>query len=159
VETLVTTPLIAELARSFKIRAIDNLLVGFKYIAQTMDREGAERFVFGAEESLGYLAGTYARDKDAAVAALYLCECAAELQRQKKTLLDRLDEIYSAHGYFVEAQRSETCQGPKGKALIDRLMEALTNDPPRSLAGIELAQVRDYRRHEVRALPANERKG
>jgi phosphoglucomutase/phosphomannomutase len=157
VETLVTSPLIAALARSFKIRAIDNLLVGFKYIAQTMDREGPERFVFGAEESLGYLAGTYARDKDAAVAALYLCESAAELQRQKKTLLDRLDELYAAHGYFLEGQRSETCQGPKGRAMIERLMEVLTNSPPSSLGGIELARVRDYQKHEIRALPANEK--
>ncbi len=157
VETLVTTPLIAEIARSYKIRAIDNLLVGFKYIAQTMDREGPERFVLGAEESLGYLAGTYARDKDAAIAALYLCECAAELKRQNKTLLDRLDELYAVHGYFLESQRSETCKGPKGRALIERLMEALTKDPPRTLAGIDLARVRDYQKHEIRSLPANER--
>jgi len=157
VETLVTTPLIAELARSYKIRAIDNLLVGFKYIAQTMDREGPERFVFGAEESLGYLAGSYARDKDAAIAALYLCECAAELARQNKTLLDRLDELYAAHGYFFEAQKSETCKGSRGKAMIERLMEAFTNDPPRSLAGIDLVRVRDYCRHEIRALPENDR--
>lgn len=155
VETLVTTPLIAEIARAYRIRAIDNLLVGFKYIAQTMDREGPERFVLGAEESLGYLAGTYARDKDAAIAALYLCECAAELARQKKTLLDRLDELYVAHGYFLESQRSEACPGPRGRAMIERLMEAFTNDPPRSLGGVDLARVRDYRRHEVRALPDN----
>ena len=159
VETLVTTPLIAEIARSHKIRAIDNLLVGFKYIAQTMDREGPERFVLGAEESLGYLAGTYARDKDAAIAALYLCECAAELKRQNKTLLDRLDELYAVHGYFLEAQRSETCQGQKGRALIERVMEALTSDPPRTLAGIDLALVRDYQKHEIRSLPANVRTG
>jgi phosphoglucomutase/phosphomannomutase len=159
VETLVTTPLIAEIARSYKIRAIDNLLVGFKYIAQTMDREGPERFVLGAEESLGYLAGTYARDKDAAIAAMYLCECAAELKKQGKTLLARLDELYAAHGYFLETQRSETCKGPKGRAQIERLMDALTKDPPRSLAGVDLALVRDYQQHETRSLPANERTG
>ena len=159
VETLVTTPLIAEIARSYKIRAIDNLLVGFKYIAQTMDREGPERFVLGAEESLGYLAGTYARDKDAAIAALYLCEFAAELKRQNKTLLDRLDELYAVHGYFLESQRSETCKGPKGRAMIERLMETLTTNPPRTLAGVDLVVVRDYQKHEVRSLPANERTG
>lgn len=159
VETLVTTPMIAEVARSQRLRAIDNLLVGFKYIAQTIDREGPERFVFGAEESLGYLAGTYARDKDAAIAALYLCECAAELKRQNKTLLDRLDELYGAHGYFLEAQRSEACEGPKGRAMIERLMQAFTNDPPRSLAGIDLVRVRDYARHEIRSLPENTRLG
>ena len=157
VETLVTTPLIAEIARSYGVRADRVLLVGFKYIAQTMDREGPERFVLGAEESLGYLAGTYARDKDAAIAALYLCECAAELKRQNKTLLDRLDELYAVHGYYLEAQKSETCKGPKGRAMIERLMETLTVNPPRTLAGIELALVRDYQKHEIRSLPANER--
>jgi phosphoglucomutase len=65
--------------------------------------------------------------------------------------------LFITHGYFLEAQRSETCQGPKGKALIERLMEAFTNDPPRSLAGTELVRVRDYRKHEIRSLPANER--
>jgi phosphoglucomutase/phosphomannomutase len=155
VETLVTSPLIASIAKANRIRAIDNLLVGFKYIAQTMDREGPERFVFGAEESLGFLAGSYARDKDAAIAALYLCECAAELRKQGKTLLDRLDELFLEHGYFVETQRSETCQGPKGKALIGKLMDEFASNPPTSLAGIELARVRDYRQHETRTLPDN----
>lgn len=157
VETLVTTPLVAAIARSYKVRAIDDLLVGFKYIAQTMEREGPEWFVFGCEESLGYLAGKYARDKDASVAALYLCEYAAELQKQNKTLLDRLDEMFVQHGYFTESQKSEACKGAQGKALIDRLMEAFTTAPPTSLAGIELARVRDYRKHELRVLPTNER--
>lgn len=155
VETLVTTPLIGEIAQAYHLRVIDNLLVGFKYIAQTMDREGPERFVFGAEESLGYLAGTYARDKDAAIAALYLCECAAELARQNKTLLDRLDELYVTHGYFLEGQRSESCPGPKGRAMIERLMQQFASAPPQSLAGVELARVRDYQRHEIRKLPDN----
>ncbi|MBS0266983.1 MAG: phospho-sugar mutase [Planctomycetes bacterium] len=155
VETLVTTPLVGALARAAKIRAIDNLLVGFKYIAQTMDREGPDRFVFGCEESLGYLSGSYARDKDASIAALYLCECAAELQKQNKTLLDRLDELYRVHGYYLEGQRSEACKGPKGRALIERLLDALANDPPRELAGVQFARVRDYQRHEIRSLPDN----
>jgi phosphoglucomutase/phosphomannomutase len=157
VETLVTTPLIGAIARSYRIRAIDDLLVGFKYIAQTMDKEGPERFVFGAEESLGFLAGSYARDKDAAIAALYLCECAAELAKQGKTLLDRLDELYLEHGYYLETQRSQACQGPKGKALISRLMDEFTSNPPAQLAGIDLVRVRDYRSHEIRRLPDNDR--
>lgn len=157
VETLVTTPLIAAIAKGYKIRAVDNLLVGFKYIAQTMDRDGPDRFVFGAEESLGYLAGSYARDKDAAIAALYLCECAAELRKQNKTLLDRLDELYLEHGYYVESQKSETCQGPKGKVLIEKLMDELARNPPATIAGINLARVRDYQHHEIRRLPDNDR--
>jgi phosphoglucomutase/phosphomannomutase len=156
VTTLVTTPLVGAIARSYKVRVVDDLLVGFKYIAQAIDREGGDRFVFGCEESLGYLAGSYARDKDAAVAALHICECAAELKKQGKTLLDRLDELYLEHGYHAELQRSETCRGAQGKGQLERLIERLTRDPPTALAGIALARVRDFRTQEVRELPENE---
>lgn len=155
VETLVTTPLVARIAAKYGVRAIDNLLVGFKYIGQTMDREGPEHFVFGAEESLGYLAGQYARDKDAAVAALYLCEYAAELKQQGRTLLDRLDEIFIEHGYYLESQRSESCPGPTGRAKIEKLMRRFAEQPPQELGGISLVRVRDYIGHAIRELPAN----
>ncbi len=79
IKTQVTTELITRIAESYGGVVIGDLLVGFKYIGQTMDAEGPDKFVFGAEESLGYLAGTYARDKDAGIATLYLAECAAEL--------------------------------------------------------------------------------
>jgi len=157
VETLVTTPLVAAIGRSYGVRVIDDLLVGFKYIAQTMDREGPENFVFAAEESLGYLAGSYARDKDAAIAALYLMECAAELRSRGKTLLDQLDDLYRTHGYFLEDQRSEVCHGPRGKEQIDQLMRAFRESPPEELAGIRLANARDYGRQEIRSLPGNAR--
>ncbi|MEX0715056.1 MAG: phospho-sugar mutase [Planctomycetaceae bacterium] len=155
VETLVTTPQIAAIAKAHGVRAIDDLLVGFKYIGRTIDEEGPERFVFGAEESLGYLAGTYARDKDAAIAALYLCELAAELRHEGRTVLDRLDELYAAHGYFTEGQRSETCRGARGRDRIDALMRAFRERPPTDLAGVRLARVRDYGVDEVRSLPNN----
>lgn len=155
VETLVTTPMVARLAKNAGVRAIDDLLVGFKYIAETMDREGPDQFVFGCEESLGYLAGQYARDKDAAVAALYILEHAAELKAQGKTLLDRLDELFGKHGYFLEDQMSQTCEGSQGKAQILQLMQAFRTSPPLELAGIKLAKARDYSKHEVRELPSN----
>lgn len=157
VATMVTTPLIAEIARAAKVRCIDDLLVGFKYIGQTMDREGPADFLFGAEESLGYLAGQYARDKDAAVGALFTAELAAELKAQGKTLLDRLDELYVEHGYFLEGQRSETCPGPTGQQQIKAIMAAFRSAPPAELAGVTLAVARDYQTHEVRTLPANTR--
>ncbi len=157
IETLVTTPLIAQLAKSAGVRAIDDLLVGFKYIGQTMDQEGPEQFVFGAEESLGYLAGEYARDKDAALAALYILELAAELQSEGKTLLDRLDEIHAEHGYYTESQTSVVSKGPAGKAQIDALMQAFREQPPVELAGITLSQARDYGTHEIRTLPGNKK--
>jgi len=157
IETMVTTPLIAAISRAHKVRCIDNLLVGFKYIGQTMDREGPEDFIFGAEESLGYLAGSYARDKDAAVGALFIAELAAELKAEDKTLLDRLNDLSVEHGYFLEGQRSETCPGPSGRQQIEAIMAAFRTAPPAELAGVTLAEVRDYKRNEVRSLPDNQK--
>lgn len=155
VETLVTTPLITAIAHKAGVRAVDDLLVGFKYIAQTMDREGPDKFLFGAEESLGFLSGQYCRDKDAAVASLYLLELAAELKRSGQSLLDRLDDLYREHGYFVEAQRSEVCRGSSGQEQIRSLMREFRDNPPGELAGVTLTKVRDYATHEIRALPGN----
>lgn len=157
VETLVTTPMIGAIARSYGVRAIDDLLVGFKYIGETMDREGPSRFVFGAEESLGYLAGIYARDKDAAIAAMYTLELAAELQAQGQTLLDRLDALYQQHGVFLESQVSLTRPGPQGNAEIARLMETFRLRPPETLGELKLERVRDYQKHEIRRVPGNAR--
>eukprot|EP00913_Durusdinium_trenchii_P022807 g21411.t1 len=155
VETLVTTPMISAIAKSHGARAIDDLLVGFKYIGQTMDNEGPDTFLFGAEESLGYLAGTYARDKDAAVAALFMLEYAAELKQGGKTLLDRLDALYCEHGFHIESQRSKACQGPRGKEQVQELLQAFRTAPPTAFSGVPLAQVRDYSSHAVRSLPDN----
>lgn len=155
VETLVTTRLLGAIARSHGVRVIDDLLVGFKYIAETMDAEGPDQFVFGAEESLGYLAGTYARDKDAGIATLYLAECAAELRRDGRTLLDRLDELYAAHGYYAESQVSQTCEGSEGSRQIAQLMSAFRQSPAAELGGVSFSQVHDYRQHETRSIPDN----
>lgn len=157
VETLVTTPLTGDIAKSHNVKVVNNLLVGFKYIGRTMDEYGPEKFVFGTEESLGYLAGQYARDKDAGIAALYLAENAAELKAAGKSLLDRLDELYTEHGYYLETQVSKVCTGSQGKAQIQQLLKALRENPPAELAGITMASVNDYAEHEVRSLPANEK--
>ena len=157
VETLVTTRLIARIAEAADVRVIDDLLVGFKYIGQVMDREGPDAFLFGAEESLGYLAGQYARDKDAAIAALYVMELAAGLKADGKTLHDRLDELFVEHGYHAEGQFSEKLPGSGGRETTAKLMAAFRTDPPTSLGGVELAKVLDFSEHEVRSLPGNER--
>jgi phosphoglucomutase/phosphomannomutase len=151
--TLVTTPMIGAIGRAFGVAVVEDLLVGFKYIAQTVEMRGADKFIFGCEESLGYLAGQYCRDKDAAIAALYVCELAAELRGEGKTLLDGLDRLYEKHGYFIEGQRWEACQGPRGKEQIDSLMRTLRKDPPRDLAGVQMTRLRDYREQVVRAIP------
>ena len=155
ITTLVSTGLAGAIARANGLQVVDNLLVGFKWIGEAMDEHGPDKFVFGFEESLGYLAADYARDKDAAIGALYLAELAAELAEEGKTLLDRLDEIYSEHGYFNERQRSDYAYGPSGKALITGLMEKLRHEPPAVLGGVTLSRVDDYEAHETRELPAN----
>ncbi|MBA4030187.1 MAG: phospho-sugar mutase [Planctomyces sp.] len=103
VQTMVTSPLISRIARARNVRVIDKLPVGFKYIGETIDAEGPAGFIFGAEESLGYLAGDYARDKDAALAALWTAELAAWLKSRGETLLDRLRANYAEHGLHVES--------------------------------------------------------
>src|SRR5690606_32980784 len=105
----------------------------------------------------GYLAGSYARDKDAAVGALFIAELAAELKAEGRTLVERLDELYTEHGYYLEGQRSEACPGPSGKQQIEAIMAAFRTSPPREFAGVKLATIRDYKQHEVRARPANTR--
>ena len=159
VTTLVSTPLFGVIGRQHKVTVVDDLLVGFKYIAQTMDARGADKFVFGAEESLGYLAGTYCRDKDASIAALYLLELTAELKQQKKTLLDGLDQLYTTFGYFLEGQRSHTSQGPSGKEQIDTLMEAFRSRPPQSLGPARMKRLRDYRDQVSRTIPDGQKCG
>ena len=103
VKTDVTSALIDTMARANGIACIGDLLVGFKYVGEQMNRlEQAGRigdFIFGAEESHGYLTGAYARDKDAAGAVVWLAEHAAELKQRGKTLVDALDESYAAYGY------------------------------------------------------------
>jgi len=157
IQTLVSTQLSATIARAHGLKVVEDLLVGFKWIAQAMDVHGPDRFVFGYEESLGYLAGDYCRDKDAAIGALYLAELAAELAQNGKTLLDRLDEIYIEYGYFNERQRSDYAYGPSGRTLISGLMEKLRHSPPEELGGVTLSRVDDYQIHETRSLPGNHR--
>ena len=124
VETIVTTPLVADIASRHGVQAVTDLLVGFKYIARAVEQGGPESFLFGAEESIGYLAGQYCRDKDAAIAALYALELAAELKGQGKTLLDRLDELFVEHAYYAEMQLSKSFHGPSGRSCIDAIMSA-----------------------------------
>ncbi len=160
VETLVTTPLIEAVALSHGVKAISDLLVGFKYIAQTMEQNGPDKFLFGAEESLGYLTGQYCRDKDAGVAALFTAELAAELRAEGKTLTDRLDEIYCEQGaYYWEGQISHACKGATGQAQMLGLLDAFRNTPPKNWGDGVLTKVRDYAKgiNEVRELPANQK--
>jgi phosphoglucomutase/phosphomannomutase len=155
IETLVTTPLVAEIARSYGVQIVRDVLVGFKHIAAEIDLRNPDQFVFAAEESIGFMAGDYCRDKDAAVGALFVLELAAELKQAGRTLLDRLNELYARFGYYLEETVSTVCTGPTGQARIRRIMTAFRKRPPSVIAGCVWESVRDYQQHEVRSLPSN----
>lgn len=145
VETLVTTPLTRAVAEAHGARCFHELLVGFKFIAEIMEQQGTEHFVFGTEESIGFLAGGYCRDKDAAVCGLFILELAAELKADGLTVLDQLDALYRQHGYHCEGQKSIYCEGPAGKTQIDGLMATLRSAPPAELGGVKFVELRDYK--------------
>lgn len=155
--TVITTPLVPAVGRRAGLRVIDDLYVGFKFIGARMEAEGPDQFVYACEESHGFLGGQHCRDKDASIAALWLCEAAAEDKRRGRTLLDRLDDLYVVYGYHVESQASLVREGADGQAAITKIMSVLRESPPRELAGFEFREVRDFGRHESRMLPENQR--
>jgi phosphomannomutase len=144
VTTLVTTGLVRRIAESYGVTAVDTLQVGFKWIGQAIDETGPERFVFGCEESHGYLAGTHVRDKDASVAALLLAELTAALKAGGKTLHEKLDELFCVHGCHLERQVAITLPGAAGMDRMREIMATLRAQPPRSLGGLDVVRIRDY---------------
>jgi phosphoglucomutase/phosphomannomutase len=144
VKTLVTTDLVRRIAEAFGVRMFSDLQVGFKYIGGTIDELGPANFVFGCEESHGYLVGSYARDKDAAVAAMLLAELAARVKAAGQTLHQKLDALYWQYGCHAEGQVSVTMPGSEGMKQIQSLMARFRQDPPQTLAGFKVRRVRDY---------------
>jgi phosphoglucomutase/phosphomannomutase len=150
VTTLVTTPMIRRIGDSYGIRTLDSVHVGFKWIAQQIDAAGAANFVFGTEESHGFLIGQYVRDKDGAAACMLMAELAAQVKASGKTLFDRLEALYWQHGYHGERQVNIFMTGSAGMARMQSLMQHLRTAPPRSLGGIPVRGVRDYLQLEPR---------
>ena len=109
-----------------------------------IDREGPDNFVFGTEESHGYLVGQYCRDKDGAVACMLMSELAAELKSKQISMHEYLCDLYRKHGYHRETLINLVMEGSEGMAAMQRLMQSFRQSPPESLAGIKIAKVRDY---------------
>jgi phosphoglucomutase/phosphomannomutase len=156
VKTLVTTELITRIADAHGLVTWGDLPVGFKWIAEVIDQHGPDRFLFGAEESHGYLAGTYARDKDAAVAALLLAELAAELKASQRSVLGHLNELYRTYGFHIERTVSKSRPGRAGAVEIAQIMTQLRTRPPRTLADMNVVRVHDFVDGVVRPIPAAE---
>jgi phosphoglucomutase len=147
--TLVTTKLIRRIAESYGVRTIDNLLVGFKWIAGAIDEFGPEHFIYGTEESHGYMAGTYVRDKDGALASMLACELAAKLKSKQQTIHEKLAALYWQHGLHVERTLNVQMPGSEGMARMQEVMAAFRTKPPAQLAGEPIAQIRDYQQQIV----------
>jgi phosphomannomutase len=144
VTTLVTTLLVRRIGTSYGVRTLDNIPVGFKWIAQQIDIAGPDKFLFGTEESHGFLIGQYVRDKDGAAACMLMTELAAQVKASGKTLFDRLEAIYWQHGYHADRQINIFLPGSAGMARMQSLMKAFRSVPPQSLGGIPVTQIRDY---------------
>ena len=140
VSTVVSTRLTEKIAKAHGA-AYAETLTGFKHIANQIrkwEQEGSTKFVFGFEESFGYMAGDFVRDKDGFTAAAIICQIAALSKAGNKTLFDALDNLYKKYGYHGELGRSITLPGLDGRAKINQMMDDLRNNPPKTLAGINV---------------------
>jgi phosphomannomutase len=144
--TIVTTPLVDRVCDDFGLRVVNHLLVGFKYIAEVLlGCAEDETFLFGCEESLGYLRGTRVLDKDAAIAAVTVANLAAELKVKGQTIGDRLDEMYRRYGYHAEGLLNFYLTGQEGKRMIETIMETFRTAPPAQIGGQPVVAMVDRR--------------
>lgn len=147
VKTIVTTKMIDEIAASYGAKVVD-VLTGFKYIGDVinkLEQKGEQsRYVFGFEESCGYLKGSYVRDKDGVIAAALVAECAAYYKRQGKTLLDRLNELYAQYGDYLMETVSYRFEGADGAEVKQRLLTDVRSNPLKNVAGVDVVAYCDF---------------
>ncbi len=146
VTTIVTTNMTRPITKNYGVKLIE-VLTGFKFIGEQIklfEKSGSNNYVFGLEESYGCLAGTHARDKDAIVAVMCLCEVAAYCKKQGKTLWDMMLDTYEKYGYYKESQYTITLKGIDGSRQIAEIMDKLRKNPPKAFGGLSVLKFRDY---------------
>ncbi len=146
VKTIVTSELVKKIADSYGVETFD-VLTGFKYIGEKIyefEATQSHRFLFGLEESYGYLKGTYARDKDAVVASMLICEMAADYMSRGMTLCDGLAELYRRYGYTEERLVTKTLQGEEGSIRIKAIMDGFRANPPEKIGPCRVIKTLDY---------------
>ncbi|MBQ4536164.1 MAG: phospho-sugar mutase [Lachnospiraceae bacterium] len=151
VTTIVTTNMTVPITQAYDVKLIE-VLTGFKFIGEQIklfEQTGSNNYVFGLEESYGCLVGTHARDKDAIVAVMSLCEVAAFCKKQGKTLWDMMIDLYEKYGYFKETQYTITLKGIDGSKQIAEIMEKLRNNPPVAFGDMKVLKFRDYQNDVV----------
>ena len=150
VSTIVTTDLIGQVAKSYGVEFY-KVFTGFKFIAEVIKKKeeiGKGNYIFGFEESYGYLPGTYARDKDSVTTALLICEMADVLKKQGKTISDAMEDIYKKYGYYSEKTVSVYMHGISGMEDMKKLMESVRENPMRNIGDIKLSALNDYKKSE-----------
>lgn len=156
VKSVVSTQLADRIAEHYGVE-LRSVLTGFKWIGDQIHRleteNEAERFIFGFEESYGYLAGSYVRDKDAVVASMLICEMAAYYRSIGSSIKARLEEIYASYGHYLNAVDSFEFPGLSGMEKMGDIMEALRKNPPKELAGYAVTTVTDFENSESTGLP------
>ncbi len=158
VSTIVTTNMAGAIARAYGLRFIE-VLTGFKYIGQQIlgfEESGKGTYLFGFEESYGCLIGTHARDKDAIVATMALCEAAAYYKTQGKTLWDAMIDMYEKYGYYKDDIQSITLKGIEGLEKIQSILETLRKNPPAEIGGYQVTSARDYKLDTIRNMATGE---
>ena len=158
IKTIVTNNLADAIAKGYGVKLIE-VLTGFKFIGQQIlgfEKSGKGSYLFGFEESYGCLIGTYARDKDAIVATMALCEAAAYYKTQGKTLWDAMIEMYEQFGYYKDDIKAVTMKGIEGLQKIQDIMNSLRQNPPAEFAGHKVVAVRDYKADTIKNLETGE---
>ena len=148
VETIVTTDMAKAIAKAYGVKLIE-VLTGFKYIGEQIkffEQQNSYEYVFGLEESYGCLAGTYARDKDACVAVMMLCEVAAWCKSNGITLWDDMLSLYGKYGYYKEGLETMTLKGMDGAEKIQSMMNEMRNNPPKKIGAWDVLALRDYKK-------------
>ena len=148
VKTIVTSKLIEKLCDKYNVE-LKNVLTGFKYIGEVilnLEKEGKEdNYVFGFEESYGYLAGSYVRDKDAVVASMLICEMAATFKKQGISLAQVIDGLYEEFGYYLNTTLSFEFAGSEGMQKMSDIMVAIRDEMPTEIAGYKVIKTKDYK--------------
>ena len=151
IKTIVSTNMADKVAAEYNIKLIE-VLTGFKFIGEQIklfEQNHTCEYMFGFEESYGCLVGTHARDKDAIVAVMCLCEAAAYYKKQGLTLWDQMLNIYEKYGYFREGLESITLKGVEGVAKIQAMLDELRQNPPKKIGNYDVLAVRDYLKDEI----------
>ena len=155
-KTIVTTELARAIANKYGLETLD-MLTGFKFIAEKInefEQTKEHTFLFGFEESYGFLISEFVRDKDAIQAAVFIAEAASFYKSQGKSLVAVLNDLYDEFGYYIEATRSITLKGKDGAEEIARIMESFRNEPSLQLNGIQVIEIEDYKTNIATELPS-----